>query len=92
MPGGEGGGLNKGASGLMRGVSGLPRLGLGDRLRSGLRFGKMREATTVAEGTQVWEQTASQACYIWFGSKESLRSKQTQAIHVSYLYLSSRRV
>lgn len=53
MPAGEGGGLNKGGSALMRGLSGLPRLGLGDRLRSGLRFGKIREATTLAEGTQV---------------------------------------
>ena len=53
VPPGEGGGLDKGGNGLMRGLSGLPRLGIGDRLRSGLRFGNIREATTVAEGTQV---------------------------------------
>ena len=52
MVGSLGGSLRKEGSSLARGLSGMPRLGLGDRLRSGLGFGKVKEAAT-AEITEV---------------------------------------
>lgn len=48
----QGGSLRKEGSSLARGLSGMPRLGLGDRLRSGLGFGKVKEAIA-AEITEV---------------------------------------
>lgn len=66
---GQGGSPRRQGSSLARGLSGLPRLGLGDRLKSGLGFGKVKEAITaqVAEVRHPFHLRC--VCSVWHGPR-----------------------